>query len=403
MAPPPARSSVGAKTHAGNVRPTNQDNVLVAVVSRPNAAFAGDLWCLAVADGMGGHAGGETASAVALQAVQAVLIEDPPGNPNPDELVAYLRVLVEQANEAVRHEKVRQPALAEMGTTLTVALADNRRLCLGHVGDSRAYVIRDKTARLVTEDHTVVAEELRRGLISMEEAAFSSRRHVLRRAVGAFETIQVQTSVVDLEGGDCVLLCTDGLYNDVSEDQMTRLAGEAVDAGELCNELLSAGRARGGSDNLTAAALILPAGASKTLPDGPVIAARPRHTVARLGLVGTLCFLAVAAGIAIRQSFWRRPGHPVERGYSATRRRTPRASGNRGMGSDSSVRQASSLPRRDTAQSIIRKPAPSVSTNTRRAGHSDAGDEHHDLIGISPVGHARLSTSLSQDERQSPP
>jgi protein phosphatase len=214
-----------------------------------------------VADGMGGHAAGEVASAEAVETVYGMVKRGMAAIGDPDEVPlteARARAACRVLEGAIQAATYMLFAIAEldhdksgMGTTLSVAMVIGDSLVTGQVGDSRIYQIRGDDAVQVTEDHTLIAWQLKQGLISEEEAKISPHRNVITRAVGNRDYVEVDTSVLSLEPGDRVLLCSDGLHgyfeNPAEIAEVAALGGEeAVDRFiELANE-------RGGRDNITA-------------------------------------------------------------------------------------------------------------------------------------------------------
>lgn len=219
-------------THIGLHRELNEDS------SWPTTPGSGKGPVVAaVADGMGGHAGGEVASRLALQAAIARK-----GN-------AAQRVAA--ANAAVIDGIVVEPRMAGMGTTLTLGIfRSNRILEIGHVGDSRAYLLRDGDLTRLTRDHTLVAELLAEGRISDEEARDHPQRNRLTRAIGTTEQITIDTAKKELSGGDRILLCSDGLTSEVTDDRIAPLLGRGSPE-EAAWALVEAANSAGGHDNVT--------------------------------------------------------------------------------------------------------------------------------------------------------
>lgn len=225
--------SVGVATDIGQVREGNEDSYLVVAP------------LYAVADGMGGHRGGEVASSLALETVQR-LFERRQGS---------LADQVAQANRAVYDRSQSDRSVSGMGTTLTAALIDENKVHLVHVGDSRAYLLRDGRLRQLTEDHTLVHRMVVEGEITPEEAETHPHRSILTRALGVDERVQVDEDDVQVEGGDRLLLCTDGLTGMVSEDQIQGIMLEAADPQQAVDRLVSVANGAGGIDNITAVVL----------------------------------------------------------------------------------------------------------------------------------------------------
>jgi protein phosphatase len=192
---------------------------------------------VAVADGMGGHVAGEIASKLAIETATV----------KGDMGVADR---VQAANQAVYLQSLENPELAGMGTTLTIAEATDDRVSIGHVGDSRCYVLRDGELRLLTVDHTVANEYVAAGRISAEEAAQHPQRHVLTRALGLQEIVEVDIYEEPLEPGDRLLLCSDGLNGMISDTQIRDIAGEGAPE-EAVWALIERANLAGGYDNVT--------------------------------------------------------------------------------------------------------------------------------------------------------
>ncbi|HJS25983.1 MAG TPA: Stp1/IreP family PP2C-type Ser/Thr phosphatase, partial [Actinomycetota bacterium] len=225
--------SVGAASDIGQVREGNEDSYLVIAP------------LYAVADGMGGHRGGEVASNLALETVQQ-LFEQGSGT---------LAEQVAQANRAVFERSQHDRSVSGMGTTLTAALIDGTRVHLAHVGDSRAYLFRSGELSLLTEDHTLVHKMVAEGEITEEEAETHPHRSILTRALGVDATVQVDESDVEVADGDRLLLCSDGLTGMVSDLQIRDILGRNVEPQSAVDELVKEANGAGGIDNITAVIL----------------------------------------------------------------------------------------------------------------------------------------------------
>jgi PPM family protein phosphatase len=230
--------SAFAATDPGRVREGNED-----------AHYRGTR-LFAVADGLGGHRAGEIASATAIEAV-AELDQSPPDDP--DEARHALAEAFAAANRAVMEKAASDPAYSGMATTLTAALLHDDQLSIAHVGDSRAYLLRDgEPLRQLTSDHTVVAQLVRQQRLSRDEAALHPFRSVLVTAVGLEPEPQVDLlRPLDLRPGDQVLLCSDGLTEPVDEETIAALLTAREDGDEACRALIDAANQAGGPDNIT--------------------------------------------------------------------------------------------------------------------------------------------------------
>ncbi|MGB4338162.1 MAG: Stp1/IreP family PP2C-type Ser/Thr phosphatase [Bacillota bacterium] len=209
--------------------------------------------CIAVADGMGGHNAGEVASSIAIETVESntALLET--GEMEPAECVreANLRVLEAASSDS---------ALSGMGTTLTLAVWDDADIKVAHVGDSRAYLVSGGTIQRLTDDHSVVGEMVRSGALTPDEAHSHPGRHAITRALGFVEDLEVDQGTWGFGPGDVVLLCTDGLHDVVSDQEILEAvmakSGDGPEA--ICEFLVAVAKERGGPDNITVAAAMRP-------------------------------------------------------------------------------------------------------------------------------------------------
>lgn len=219
-----------AYTDKGKKRSLNEDSYLVK----------DDIF--AVADGMGGHQAGEVASKTALKAVNSVKVR----LKSPAE---FLKQAFATANEQVL-ALAKAKSLQGMGTTLTVALVANNELWIGHVGDSRAYLITDGQLKKLTTDHSLVNNLVKAGELSEEEAKTDPRKHVITKAIGSQEQIVPDITTTSFKTGDILLLCTDGLTNELSESEILNIVAfnPPAKAGE---KLVKLANEHGGADNIT--------------------------------------------------------------------------------------------------------------------------------------------------------
>jgi len=245
------RIEAAGKTDVGRARRVNQDRFAVAE----------DLGLAVVCDGMGGPAGGEIASSLAMESFLAVARKEMEccrgaGNGTASGLAnglteRMLRRAAAAANRAVRARASGDDRLTGMGTTLVAARMEGRELTVLNVGDSRAYVVRGEVARQVTEDHSYVGERVRMGVMTRAEAEQSPLQSVITRAIGIEEDVQPDVSRETVEAGDLLLLCTDGLTRHVADAEIARVAGRVGSLDEVCEELIALANERGGSDNIT--------------------------------------------------------------------------------------------------------------------------------------------------------
>ncbi|MGH8972358.1 MAG: Stp1/IreP family PP2C-type Ser/Thr phosphatase [Acidimicrobiia bacterium] len=240
--------AVGAMTDVGRGRPANEDSLLVDH----------DDHLYAVADGMGGHRAGEVASATAIDALRAAFAQGVP-----------LDRAVGEANAAVFEKASANLDMRGMGTTLTAAaLLDDHRLLLGHVGDSRAYLMRDGGVIQITEDHSLVEQLVREGRLRPEEAASHPQKAIITRALGIDPEVEVDTYPIDLRPGDRVLLCSDGLTNMVADTAIAGVLRRQRDPQQAAEMLVDMANEAGGDDNITVV-VIDAVGDGPRIPDEP--------------------------------------------------------------------------------------------------------------------------------------
>jgi protein phosphatase len=242
-----------AKTDVGMKREHNEDSFLINE----------DLGLYVVCDGMGGHAGGETASRLAVQTIERELIsarlraQDPFLSKAPladSPLAAALREAVEGACAAVFRTSRANTELAGMGTTCISLLVNGASALVGHVGDSRAYLVRDGEVHQLSEDHSLVNEQVRAGLLSSEEARQSRLKNIITRSVGFEEDVLVDLVGVETRAGDKFLLCSDGLSNLVENEEIRDALVQETLA-DVPERLIKLANARGGDDNITVIAV----------------------------------------------------------------------------------------------------------------------------------------------------
>jgi len=249
------RLVVGAATDVGRVRDGNEDAYLVDDA----------MGLVAVADGMGGHRGGEVASATALEALRAAISTGRP-----------LREAVEDANRAVFDKAQTDDSLRGMGTTITAAtLAAGGTLLIGHVGDSRAYLLRDGELRQVTTDHSLVEELVRDGRLTPDEAAVHPQRSIITRALGIDSSVEVDVYPVELQAGDVLMFCSDGLTGMLQPDLIAAELRREDDPARAATRLVDAANASGGEDNITVVVVAVTDEAPARTPIVPVASPEP--------------------------------------------------------------------------------------------------------------------------------
>lgn len=246
---------IGCASHPGKERELNEDAYLAladpAIVQGIEALFL-------VADGMGGHQAGEVASGELIKTMHQwfsssayqQLVDYSPQRE--DYYAVVLKEVIECINDRIYTMAASRQDLGGMGTTATVALLANGRLFIGHVGDSRCYLLREGYLQLLTQDHSWVAEQVQAGALTPEEAAFHPKKNVITRSLGNRLDVRVDRAIYDLQMGDILVLCTDGLTNVVSDAEIQRAALANRDSQEVCESLVRLANERGGPDNITA-------------------------------------------------------------------------------------------------------------------------------------------------------
>ena len=239
------RITVGALTDVGQVRDHNEDALgYCQPREREVLAERGRLYL--VADGMGGHVAGEVASECVVRTVMASYYES-----QAPTVRQGLSEAIQQANAALYEATSGEKSRSKMATTLVGAVVRGRQLHVANIGDSRAYLLREDTIRQLTEDHSFVTELVKRGRISEEEAASHPQRNIVTRALGTQPTVEADFYEEGIQPGDTVLLCTDGLWGEVSEEEMVQMATRPLDPKGMASELVALANQRGGPDNMT--------------------------------------------------------------------------------------------------------------------------------------------------------
>ena len=256
-------------TDKGRVRPSNEDHFLVAELTKamrisqtslPEAKTQfgeehGHLFL--VADGMGGHQGGEYASALAVLAIQEFTLNTlrwffESNKQEAQRVLAAFQTALSQADVRVREEAADHKELKGMGTTVTMAYHLDAQLCVVHVGDSRAYLYRADELHQLTRDHTVVADMVRSGAIQQEDAAHHRFRHVITNVVGGTEAgVKVEAHALEVHAGDRLLLCSDGLTEMVTDDAIIATLRAEPEPESACAKLVAQANEAGGRDNVT--------------------------------------------------------------------------------------------------------------------------------------------------------
>jgi protein phosphatase len=244
-------ATVAGFTDQGKARPNNEDAICVDA----------ELGLIIVADGMGGHQAGEVASGMAVSTIpeqfrqmsrtgSAGEVTENHFSPGTNRLGYCLKM----ANQTIFETAKRYPQDHGMGTTCTAALIEDDRVGIAHVGDSRCYLIRRGEMELLTNDHSLVMEQIRSGLISKNDEIARSAQNILTRSLGTAEEVLVDVDEHPLFPGDVLLLCSDGLGKELSDDEILQVVNETPDPAELAKRLIQLANTAGGRDNITVAA-----------------------------------------------------------------------------------------------------------------------------------------------------
>lgn len=240
---------VAGKTDVGCVRANNEDNF----------GYDAALGIFVLCDGMGGEAAGEVASEISVNTVlsyfrQAVENGEYPALELIDEVSTNANALgnaLRAANRAIRDAVAADTGRDGMGTTIVAALVRGCNLAIAHVGDSRIYLIRDHTIDQLTNDHSLVMEQVRRGLMTLEQAENSPIQNIITRALGTAEPVEPDLADHQLLEHDLLLLCSDGLTRHLADEQILTLVSGSSSLEAACEDLIASAKAAGGHDNIT--------------------------------------------------------------------------------------------------------------------------------------------------------
>jgi protein phosphatase len=248
------RTEAYGKTDVGRVRKNNEDQFLMDL----------DLGLFIVADGMGGHNAGEVASKMAVDVVRDSVRRFANGSQKAilgkvdsrySERTNQLGSSVRLSNQFIRESARATPQHNGMGTTVDCIWVQKDKLSIAHVGDSRVYLVREGQLHLLTNDHSLVEEQVRQGLLKKEEAERSPLKHILTRALGVDENVEVDLSEVPFYDGDLVIGCTDGLMKTVPDADILKTAREMKTPKMIVEHLIDLGNVAGGVDNITVVAV----------------------------------------------------------------------------------------------------------------------------------------------------
>ena len=233
-------------TDPGKVREQNEDSVII--VNNHSKEYL-----MAVADGMGGHSNGEIASSIAITHL-ADNFKELKSIGNKEDAIYWMRAITNEINALIYKYTEDNPDSTGMGTTLVMAIITDEFLLFGNIGDSSGYVIKNEQLHKITTDHTLVNMLVKSGELTEEEAKFHPRKNVLMRALGANNPIEIDIFDVENEETD-VLICSDGLTNMLTDEQIEKVLAEGKNAEEIVDKLIRKANARGGKDNISVAYL----------------------------------------------------------------------------------------------------------------------------------------------------
>ncbi|MTI47721.1 Stp1/IreP family PP2C-type Ser/Thr phosphatase [Sporosalibacterium faouarense] len=236
---------VGVCSDVGKIREINQDSYFKCNLD--------DFPIFVVADGMGGYKAGEVASRIVVETVEEMVKEYKEELVKKElEVPKFINEVLNESNNRVYEKSNSNEEYEGMGTTVTMAVILNNEIYIGHIGDSRAYLIRNEEIMQITQDHSLVAELVRNGSISEVDAINHPQKNIITRALGTDATVKIDILSKDVEEGDIILLCTDGLSNMVSDGLIKEILLSAEDKQEACEKLVSTANELGGLDNITA-------------------------------------------------------------------------------------------------------------------------------------------------------
>ncbi len=235
---------IAGLTNKGRERARNEDNLFIRQDK--------DLAMVAVADGMGGHLAGNVASSLAVAAAENFwnnLTRE--SIKQIHEIPSLMVDMVAHANDTILEEANRNPEKRGMGTTLTTGLLFNNYLVISHIGDSRAYLVEDNSIHLLTKDHSLVEELIKTGEVKPEDVPNHPQRHILTRALGTMPEPDIDITEMEVHPGSILFLCTDGLTNLVSDQEILNHTLHEEDPNVLAEQLINLANSRGGYDNIT--------------------------------------------------------------------------------------------------------------------------------------------------------
>ena len=251
--------TIGMLTDVGKVRTIDEDSILAADLSFGVNSESSKFLLLAVADGMGGHAKGEEASKIALNAIARAVI---PELSNDTPFTELLEKGIQNANQNILDYTAKYPESSGMGTTSVCAVVKGNEVHLANVGDSRAYVISDDEIRPVTKDHSYVQALVDEGKITQADAREHPKKNIITKAVGISPSVEADKSILTLGSDESLLLCCDGVIAHLTDEDIHKIINDSPDPQSACQKIVDTANERGGSDNISL--IILSAGGPDT-------------------------------------------------------------------------------------------------------------------------------------------
>ena len=241
--------TIGAKSDVGKSRENNEDNFYVSDDIQ--------IPLYIVADGMGGHKAGEIASSMAIEIIENNFSQKKNNLSDKDEVIKSIKGSIEEANTKIYLKSIQNKDLKGMGTTITLAYILDDNIYLGHVGDSRAYLISDGNINQITEDHSFVNELVKSGSITKEEAKNHPKKNMITRAVGSSSIIEMDLIVKEYNENDILVLCSDGLTNMITDFEILETFKDKDSMQSASEKLVRLANGKGGLDNITVVAIKL--------------------------------------------------------------------------------------------------------------------------------------------------
>ena len=242
------------KTDPGRARDNNEDSV----------AYDENTRLAVLADGMGGYNAGEIASGMATAFIKSEMsrwLTEAGSNAKPKEIRRALEICVENANRSIYNAANSNTQYSGMGTTLVVAAFQGDKVLIGHIGDSRCYRLRGNSFQQITKDHSLLQEQIDAGLLTQEQAATSSYKNLVTRALGVDDAVALDLTEHEVEAGDLYLMCSDGLSDMVDDEEIAGIVNGDQGLEEVADKLVSVANEHGGRDNISV--LLVLAGADK--------------------------------------------------------------------------------------------------------------------------------------------